>query len=758
MAHHPPTMQSQPHHYQPTPPYYGDLEAPIVCPNITVTAQRTVEYLATPRSFISKAPAPAPQHAPFPSTLDVVASDKTGLASAPVLSSKRQQQQQTVAELANFASHMVCFMVYGQQTKALDHPAETLPTTLPSSPLSSLVCDNNASCSRCSDHSNIFSNNRQCSPTLSMSTHVFYPSGSSPQQPDAKYFLAKNTCVLEKVQPTPIFRKFSLDVLSATLLSPSVILLALKYIQKLMANLQSTNKIVNTGDGAEYRFFTGALILANKFLDDNTFTNKTWADITGMKIKDINHLEMQFLSGIDFRLFTSLAEYSDWLAALAHFTSKFMPAQYPIVHKHYSTITLSNSPPVHPTVHACEIPGTEWQPASGFSIDRRLPPRQLQTHHRQPFSLSLDSSRKPYDYSANQSCSTDSLENATTSMPHYIDAGRQFERRSMRTTTTSSIAPCFSQLASSRQLYHPHPSQSQRLPLPPLVKLQNNSASLFPSSPESRYHGHDKYLQQTLPPLVTAQHRKRSAYTAFDERTRDFSTIEQGHLSKQTFVPSHKRFSSASSAATFTRPTSSYRADCSPPQNDLCLLPHSQQHNTSQPRSSNSQPLSWRKTPPGQDHPRLPKHLAQRHHHHQRSASGDYFMEHRSSLGEFSQSSLFGTEPVHAVKELGITHGQTPLHSHPNVVHPQAHPHSQSWALDSTTLVQGLPPCKVVGYDSCILPTPSCEVDPGLWGPLDSLSLYAITTQTAKRMVAQSKSLVASSHALSNHTSLAWVG
>jgi hypothetical protein len=40
------------------------------------------------------------------------------------------------------------------------------------------------------------------------------------------------------------------------------------------------------------------------------------------------------------------------------------------------------------------------------------------------------------------------------------------------------------------------------------------------------------------------------------------------------------------------------------------------------------------------------------------------------------------------------------------------------------------------------------EIDPRLWGPLDSLSLYAITTQAAKRVVAQGKALTSSANGL----------
>ncbi|KAF8937023.1 hypothetical protein BGZ58_003357 [Dissophora ornata] len=110
----------------------------------------------------------------------------------------------------------------------------------------------------------------------------------------------------------PAFRKFCLKVLSATQLSSSVILLSLKYIQKLLKN----NPSIHGQQGSEFRLFTVSLMLANKFLDDNTFTNKTWSEVTGISVKEINVMEMEFLNQVQFSLFVSENEYLDWLHSL----------------------------------------------------------------------------------------------------------------------------------------------------------------------------------------------------------------------------------------------------------------------------------------------------------------------------------------------------------------------------------------------------------------------------------------------------------
>ena len=36
------------------------------------------------------------------------------------------------------------------------------------------------------------------------------------------------------------------------------------------------------------------LIMVNKLMDDNTYTNKTWPDVTRIELNDINKMECEF--------------------------------------------------------------------------------------------------------------------------------------------------------------------------------------------------------------------------------------------------------------------------------------------------------------------------------------------------------------------------------------------------------------------------------------------------------------------------------
>ncbi|KAG2237654.1 hypothetical protein BDF21DRAFT_378191 [Thamnidium elegans] len=107
---------------------------------------------------------------------------------------------------------------------------------------------------------------------------------------------------------SPAFKKFCYQVLTATQLQESAVYLSLKYI----AILLQSNPSIEGAEGSEYRLFIVALMLANKFLDDNTFTNKTWSDVSGMKVRDLNIMEAEFLEALEYNLFVRKDDYDNW--------------------------------------------------------------------------------------------------------------------------------------------------------------------------------------------------------------------------------------------------------------------------------------------------------------------------------------------------------------------------------------------------------------------------------------------------------------
>jgi hypothetical protein len=158
----------------------------------------------------------------------------------------------------------------------------------------------------------------------------------------AALFWFESTTLLEKVEkaaalgpgmpiqplaPTavasPHFKKWVSNVLTTTQVTQNVVILALLYINR----LKKANPTVKGRAGSEYRLLTVALMLGNKFLDDNTYTNKTWADVSGISVNEIHVMEVEFLSNMRYSLLVSAEEWEQWLARLTKFWSYLELAQ-----------------------------------------------------------------------------------------------------------------------------------------------------------------------------------------------------------------------------------------------------------------------------------------------------------------------------------------------------------------------------------------------------------------------------------------------
>ena len=117
-----------------------------------------------------------------------------------------------------------------------------------------------------------------------------------------------------EAQPTTGFLKWVTTILSTTQVTQNVIILALLFIHR----LKKQNPTVKGKLGSEYRLLTVALMLGNKFLDDNTYTNKTWAEVSGISVTEIHVMEVEFLSHMKYNLYTSKEEWIDWHKQLSH--------------------------------------------------------------------------------------------------------------------------------------------------------------------------------------------------------------------------------------------------------------------------------------------------------------------------------------------------------------------------------------------------------------------------------------------------------
>ncbi|KAN0062890.1 hypothetical protein ACQY0O_004711 [Thecaphora frezii] len=108
------------------------------------------------------------------------------------------------------------------------------------------------------------------------------------------------------------FKLFVKDLLNTTQVSNSVILLALLYIHR----LKSRHPGLRGEEGSEFRLFITALMLGNKFLDDHTYTNKTWAELSGIELKDITRMEVEFWLGLSMSIYVSDVDFRHWIRTL----------------------------------------------------------------------------------------------------------------------------------------------------------------------------------------------------------------------------------------------------------------------------------------------------------------------------------------------------------------------------------------------------------------------------------------------------------
>ncbi|KAG2135700.1 cyclin-domain-containing protein [Suillus cothurnatus] len=108
------------------------------------------------------------------------------------------------------------------------------------------------------------------------------------------------------------FVSFMQKLLETTQVSQSVIVLSLHYIWR----LKERNRYTAGLPGSEFRIAVAALMMANKFLDDNTYTNKTWSEVSGIELAEITRMEKEFLTGIDFNLYISKKTYESWMHLL----------------------------------------------------------------------------------------------------------------------------------------------------------------------------------------------------------------------------------------------------------------------------------------------------------------------------------------------------------------------------------------------------------------------------------------------------------
>lgn len=94
---------------------------------------------------------------------------------------------------------------------------------------------------------------------------------------------------------------------------------AIMYGLFLMHKFIQRHPDITTVLGSQYRIFIVTMMCTNKVLDDTTFTNTSWATVTGKPRHEINRMEMEFLACLQYSLKMTEDEYREWDALLGDY-------------------------------------------------------------------------------------------------------------------------------------------------------------------------------------------------------------------------------------------------------------------------------------------------------------------------------------------------------------------------------------------------------------------------------------------------------
>ncbi|KAL8281145.1 hypothetical protein RQP46_006503 [Phenoliferia psychrophenolica] len=138
--------------------------------------------------------------------------------------------------------------------------------------------------------------------------------------------LAPGTAPGLPAEPTLAFRQFVKSVLTATLLAPEDLVLALYYISSLPASdtiaplpadqQHSISAQASAIKSAPFKILLGALMIANKTLQDNSYRNETFASVSGIPLKDVNALEVYLFGALKFNVSVRDDEWRTWVGVV----------------------------------------------------------------------------------------------------------------------------------------------------------------------------------------------------------------------------------------------------------------------------------------------------------------------------------------------------------------------------------------------------------------------------------------------------------
>ncbi|KYK55440.1 hypothetical protein DCS_07403 [Drechmeria coniospora] len=126
--------------------------------------------------------------------------------------------------------------------------------------------------------------------------------------------MAMRVVTPEAAVTTP-FRKFVSQILTSTRLPSTTILLGMNYLAKRINSMKEHGPY-KASEGQVWRYLTVSLLLGSKFLDDNTFQNRSWSEVSGIAVSELNSLEFDWVQAMSWSLYVNLdlsKDYQAWL-------------------------------------------------------------------------------------------------------------------------------------------------------------------------------------------------------------------------------------------------------------------------------------------------------------------------------------------------------------------------------------------------------------------------------------------------------------
>ncbi|CAO1616973.1 unnamed protein product [Sympodiomycopsis kandeliae] len=175
------------------------------------------------------------------------------------------------------------------------------------------------------------------------------------------------------------------------------------------------------------RIFLASVMVASKFLQDKTFSNKAWSRLTGLPLKQLGLVEREFLAAIGWDLNVKPAEWDRWVRKLTEAKCNRTLEAVPQEHNVSTATPMVSS--VHKALTAVKATADEGQDRSGSSTPTPTP---LQPRANLVRIHSDDGPLKAYDASLSATPSQASPNNA----PMQNSLSRQFQISSQEATPT----------------------------------------------------------------------------------------------------------------------------------------------------------------------------------------------------------------------------------------------------------------------------------------------------------------------------------